>query len=82
MNSIEHDDRDNMDQQLDEMLAELIELRQAVANALGPRQFLYQVLDEAVATHYAPRLQSALDEFAQQPHDVRELVIAAVRRGR
>lgn len=63
---------------LDDLLGQLVDLRQAVARTLGRQQYLYDVLDQAAETRHLPRAQAALAEFDQQPGEVRQRVSAAL----
>lgn len=67
---------------LELLLEELIVLRRAVAAGLGRQQYLYDVIDAAVERRHEPALRHALDEFAQQPPEVREQVLDALEVGR
>lgn len=64
--------------ELADLLHELVELRRAVAAALGRDQYVYQVLDRAIESHFEPALRNALDEFQRQPIDVQRRVRYAV----
>jgi len=64
--------------ELTDLLHELIELRRAVATSLGRDQYVYQVLDRAIESHFEPALRNALDEFHRQPIDVQRRVLYAV----
>jgi len=65
-----------------QILTELLELRQAVAEALGRRQYVYRLIDEAVHSGHEATMRSALSEFAQQPQDVTQRVRGVVKRSR
>lgn len=56
------------------LLDELIDLRRAVAATLGREQYVYQVLDRAIESHFEPALRNAIDEFHRQPIDVQRRV--------
>lgn len=64
--------------ELNDLLHELIELRRAVASSLGRDQYVYQVLDRAIETHFEPALRDAMEEFHRQPIDVQRRVLYAV----
>lgn len=68
------------DEQLADLLGQLVELRQAVAQTLGRQQFLYDVVDRAVESGHLPQAQAAIDEFGLQPEDVRHRVKSALCR--
>ena len=56
---------------------ELIELRQAVASALGRNQYAYNLLDEALETGHLESMQRARHEFDQLGEDVRARILDA-----
>jgi hypothetical protein len=64
----------NEEAQLDSLLHELIDLRRAVASALGREQYVYHVLDRAIESHFEPAMRNAWDEFHRQPIDVQRRV--------
>ncbi len=68
------------DEALADVLGQLVELRQAVAQTLGRDQYLYGVVDRAVESRHLPRAQAALVEFGMQPGEVRERIELALTR--
>ncbi|MBX7164794.1 MAG: hypothetical protein K1X74_00475 [Pirellulales bacterium] len=63
-----------------ELMDELLELRRAVASALGREQYIHQVLDEAIESQYQPTLIEALSEFDRQPTEIKTRILEAARQ--
>lgn len=61
------------------LLEELLSLRKAVAQTLGRDQYLYQVLDTAIATGHGPTWRRAWQELNRQPADIRDRLLNADR---
>ena len=72
------EDRSKTEAELTDLLHELVDLRRAVATSLGRDQYVYQVLDRAIESHFEPALRNAMDEFHRQPIDVQRRVLYAV----
>jgi hypothetical protein len=56
---------------------ELLELRQAVATALGRHQYAYNLLDTALETGHLESMQRARREFDMLDEDVRSRILDA-----
>lgn len=69
----------NDDAEARRMLDELLELRRAVAQALGREQYLHQLIDDAVESQYRPALIEALEEFERQPGDIKRRILEAAQ---
>jgi len=64
--------------EFNDLLDELLDLRRAVATVLGREQYVYQVIDRAIETRFAPAMHTAISEFRQQPDEVQDRVRHAV----
>lgn len=66
--------QDNFEEPLQE---ELLELRQAVASALGRHQYAYNLLDTALETGHLESMQRARREFDLLDDDLRNRILEA-----
>ena len=72
MNADQHEDDLYRD-----LINELVELRKATAEAVGRRQYAYEVLDEGVETGHHDTMRRARLEFEQIDDDTRLRIEAA-----
>ncbi len=56
---------------------ELIELRQAVASALGRHQYAYNLIDTALESGHLESMQRARREFDLLDEEIRDLILVA-----
>ena len=56
---------------------ELLELRQAVASALGRHQYAYNLLDTAIESGHLESMQRARHEFELLDDDIRSRILDA-----